>query len=340
MIGVRGQFGVRNGAGGGVAIRSWDALTAGTPGDRIPVSVDGELCIAEMGATLWQLAAPSATAQGYAAANPRPSIPDPTPPDLGIHSAPWILGEAMNGMYWDDEPLEGPIGPGGRTYSTQLDRYAEYEAAAGVQIYGISALLGNGSASPISGAHIAFGRYSAWNGNWTPTDGAGAEANVLSGDPLNGWALATIGGDQDLPVRAADGDSIGMAWTDWMLFSAPITWQQGIYVRAFVPARAVAPYLLTFGSIGAGESEPHANFGVLPARNRIRNLMRGGNSSDIQYSVYWDGDAASDPSSFSNSGVGDHYSPRSGYVPSQGFYPPGPVHSPILSLRLLTEVLA
>ena len=338
---IRGNFGIRPGVGGGGAsLSNYLDMTAGTMGERRAVLVDGEPVVVQMGASLWQIVTPSAPAQAIVAANPRPSIPDPPPPDHVLHASPWILGEAMNGMYWDDEPLEGPIGPGGRTYSTQLDRYAEYEAAAGVQIYGISALLGNGSASPISGAHIAFGRYSVWNGNWTPTTASGEETNLLSGDPLNGWALATIGGDSDLPVPPADAEALGMAWTDWMLFSAPITWQQGIYVRAFVPARAVAPYLLTFGAVGAGVSEPYANFGVLPARNRIRNLMRGGNSSDIQYSVYWDGDAAISPASFSNSSVGEHYSPKSGYVPSQGFYPPGPVHSPILSLRLLTEIMA
>ncbi len=68
---IRSSNGSRPGRGSSIA--GWlDLQAPGTEGERRPVYVDGEICVARFSGTTWSLVAPSAPAQAFASANPMP----------------------------------------------------------------------------------------------------------------------------------------------------------------------------------------------------------------------------------------------------------------------------
>lgn len=150
-------------------------------------------------------------------------------------------------MMQDEEPDEGDIPAAGRTYRGAFKPWNK-EAITGIQL-----LLGNLTSSQVRGAKMLVGISSNGNTEHLPTNN-GVANNVITGNARTGWVQVTIGGANDLPVRA-DADGSGMNWTDLVSFSPALQANENVDIvwRIWLPKRATAAYARTFSG---GRSNP------------------------------------------------------------------------------------
>lgn len=143
-------------------------------------------------------------------------------------------------MMLDAEPDEGDIPAAGRTYRGAFKPWNK-EALTGIQL-----LLGNLSSSQVRGARMLIGISSNGNSDHLPTNN-GVVNNVITGNARTGWVQVTIGGANDLPVRA-DANGTGLAWTDLVSFSPALQANEDVDIvwRIWLPPRNTARYARTF----------------------------------------------------------------------------------------------
>lgn len=191
---IRGNFGIRPGVGGGggTAIRDWDALTAGTPGERRAVLVDGEPVVVQMGSSIWQIATPSAPAQAVIAANPRPvgAWTAPTVPRAQWADVPgWRLQDVGGGWFFGGER---------RCCRTQL-RNASGRAATKMQLELANAAATSATYEVAVGTGGSEYTAGAWSGVATVTVPAAAD-----GIYRPGYASVVV----ELPEAVSDGGRV------------------------------------------------------------------------------------------------------------------------------------
>jgi hypothetical protein len=134
-----------------------------------------------------------------------------------------------DGMFQDQEPIESGVGAiptiaaPGRTMLSNFNNITPPSLNTGRIIYGVRFLLGNMRQTPISGGKMIVGLSAGWNGYWTPLID-GVTNNVITGNLMTGWQKVTIGGDELLPIPAAEARTSGMplkcVWTDWVTIPA------------------------------------------------------------------------------------------------------------------------
>lgn len=163
----------------------------------------------------------------------------PTPAPVGPVTQAYSQ-TIFSGMMQNDEPDEGSIPTAGRTYRGAFKSWNK-EAITGIQL-----LLGNLTSSQVRGAKMLIGISSNGNTDLLPTNN-GVANNVVTGNARTGWVQVTIGGANDLPVRA-DADGTGLAWTDQVNFSPPLQANENVDIvwRIWLPPRATAKYARTF----------------------------------------------------------------------------------------------
>jgi len=195
--------------------------------------------------------------------------------------------------------------------------------------------------TPISGGKMIVGLSVGWNGYWTPRIG-GVTNNVITGNLMTGWQKVTIGGDELLPIPAAESRESGMplkcVWSDWL--QIPAGWnlaQKGwdFLTRFLLPPRSTAPYALTHGEWDPSVS--YSRTAVISGRRsqaRILSWQRGGIQAFPEYYLRAEGDYVTDPTVLANITTIAGQCPPSGkdFV-NNSYGPPGITHTPLLAIE-------
>lgn len=251
-----------------------------------------------------------------------------------------------DGLFQDKEPVESGVGDvpviaaPGRTILSNFNNLSPPTRNTGRNIYGVRFLLGNMSLLPISGGKMIVGLSVGWNGYWTPRIGAVTQ-NVVTGNLMTGWQRVTIGGDDTLPIPAAEARVSGMplacVWTDWL--AIPAGWslaQNGwdFLTRFLLPPRSAAPYALTHGAWDP--SVTYSRNSVLAGRShaRIRSWQAGGIQAFPEYHLRAEGDYVSDPTILANiTTIAGQCPPSGDNFVDHAYGPPGIGHTPLLAIE-------
>lgn len=171
----------------------------------------------------------------------------------------------------DAEPDEGDIPAAGRTYRGAFKPWNK-EALTGIQL-----LLGNLTSSQVRGAKMLIGISSNGNSDLLPTNNGNAN-NAITGNARTGWVQVTIGGANDLPVRA-DANGTGLAWTDLVSFSPALQANESVDIvwRIWLPPRSTARYARTFSG---GRDDGGNRYSAAGSYVRLRRELLG--TSDWQ----------------------------------------------------------